>query len=64
MLRTKSYFSRYEQEDGTERDWASGESTTAAYWCLSTMASVGPDDAFAHPAECCEGRLCFKPELT
>jgi len=64
MLRTKTYFSRYAHEDGGQHDWSSGESTTAAYWCLATMASVGPDDGFVHPSDCCDARVCFKPELT
>jgi len=57
MLRTKTAF-------GTTaggHDWQSGESVTAAYWCLGTMQSAGPDDALAHPHACRAGRECFRP---
>ena len=40
-------------------DWRAGESTTAAYWCLCTMESAGPDDDFAHAKKCRAGRRCF-----
>jgi hypothetical protein len=40
--------------------WQTG-SSTAAYWCLDTMSSSGPDDALVHPGCCKEGRGCFKP---
>ena len=63
MLRTKTYFSQYTNEEGSAHDWSSGESTTAAYWCLATMTSVGPDDGFVHPHDCCDARVCFKGEI-
>ena len=40
--------------------WQRGESSTAAYWCLRTMTSSGPDDQLVHPQSCCAGRGCFK----
>jgi len=63
MLRTKTYFSRYTNENGDTHDWSSGESSTAAYWCLATMGPVGPDDGFVHPHDCSNGRACFKGEI-
>lgn len=41
------------------RDWRHGDSTTAVYWCLRTMETAGPDDGYAHPHCCQEGRTCF-----
>jgi hypothetical protein len=41
------------------RDWRHGDSSTAAYWCLSTMESAGPDNGFAHPHGCRAGRACY-----
>jgi hypothetical protein len=57
LLRTKTAFGTI---DGGH-DWQAGTSSTAAYWCLSTMQSAGPDDALAHPHGCLEGRACFQP---
>jgi hypothetical protein len=37
------------------RPWQRGESSTAVYWCLYTMAAVGPDDQLVHPHDCCCG---------
>jgi hypothetical protein len=57
MLRTKMAF-------GTivgAPSFREGESTTAAYWCLCTMESAGPDDDFAHAKKCRDGRRCFVP---
>ncbi len=59
LLRTKTYFGTY---TSTGSDWASGDSSTAVYWCLGTMASAGPDDQYAHPHTCCQGRPCFRGE--
>ena len=56
MLRTKNAFGSL--EPGAP-DWRTGASTTAAYWCLCTMESAGPDDGFAHAQRCREGRRCF-----
>jgi hypothetical protein len=39
--------------------WQLGNSSTAAYWCLQTMASVGPDEQLVEPRACCAGRECF-----
>jgi hypothetical protein len=56
MLRTKMSFGSVETGGP---DWRTGDSTTAAYWCLCTMESAGPDDDFAHARKCREGRRCF-----
>jgi len=63
MLRTKTAFGTYTSTAGDGGDWRMGESSTAAYWCLDTMSTAGPDDQLAHPHRCCGGRACFKPEL-
>jgi hypothetical protein len=42
--------------------WQHGDSSTAVYWCLRTMGTVGPDESYAHPHCCCAGRQCFKPD--
>ena len=55
-LRTKKAFGSFH---GNLYLWQSGDSTTAVYWCLRTMETVGPDDGFAHPHACVSGRECF-----
>lgn len=60
LLRTKTYFGTY---TSTGEDWGTGGSTTAVYWCLGTMANAGPDDQYAHPLCCREGRGCFRKPL-
>lgn len=55
-LRTKRAFGSFH---GNLYSWQSGDSTTAVYWCLRTMETVGPDDGFAHPHACVSGRECF-----
>jgi len=60
MLRTKTAFGGYASAGD---DWRMGESTTAVYWCLKTMATAGPDDDLAHPKDCCQGRACFQAPL-
>lgn len=57
-LRTKRAFGSFH---GNLYSWQSGDSTTAVYWCLRTMETVGPDDGFAHPHACTSGRECFVP---
>jgi len=57
MLRTKRGFG---SPVGGPR-WQDGGSATAAYWCLRTMEPAGPDDGYAHPHVCGEGRSCFIP---
>jgi hypothetical protein len=42
------------------RDWRFGDSSTAVYWCLSTMETAGPDDGYAHPHGCRAGRACYR----
>jgi hypothetical protein len=55
MLRTRG--GTDDQFDGV--DWRHGRSMTAAYWCLATMESVGPDEQYAHAQQCRQGRRCF-----
>ncbi len=57
-LRTKTAFGTFR---GGLYSWQSGRSTTAVYWCLRTMETAGPDERFAHPHACREGRACFEP---
>lgn len=57
-LRTKTAFGTFR---GNLYSWQSGRSTTAVYWCLRTMETVGPDDGYAHPHACLRGRGCFEP---
>jgi len=56
FLRTKTAFGASTGHD----PWQFGGSSTAAYWCLETMSSAGPDDQLALPASCCSGRSCFR----
>jgi hypothetical protein len=56
MLRTKNAFGNHVGY----RAWQRGESTTAVYWCLHTMGTVGPDDRLVHPHSCCGQRVCFQ----
>jgi hypothetical protein len=58
MLRTKTALGNYVGDDYSP--WELAESTTAAYWCLCTMTPAGPDDHFAHPDQCREGRCCYQ----
>jgi hypothetical protein len=58
MLRTKNAFGNHVGY----RPWQRGESTTAVYWCLHTMGTVGPDDRLVHPHACCQNRACFGRE--
>ena len=55
-LRTKNAFGS--MQTGAP-DWREGTSSTAVYWCLKTMETWGPDDGFAHPHTCKDGRRCF-----
>jgi hypothetical protein len=57
LLRTKTAFGTFA---GSLYSWQTGNSTTAVYWCLRTMETAGPDDGYAHPHACCEGRACFE----
>lgn len=36
-------------------------SSTAHYWCVQTMRTIGPDDQLVTPDQCCAGRGCFEP---
>ncbi|HQR39037.1 MAG TPA: hypothetical protein PLF26_11620 [Blastocatellia bacterium] len=60
LLRTKTAFGGLIGDASDPAPWQSGVSTTAVYWCLSTMETVGPDDVLAHPAACRSDRGCFK----
>ena len=60
MLRTKTAFGTFV---GNLWSWQSGNSTTAVYWCLRTMETAGPDDGYAHPHTCCQGRECFEEPI-
>jgi len=42
--------------------WKTGESSTASYWCLRTMNTIGPDEHVVHAQRCCSGRSCFHSE--
>lgn len=55
-LRTKTAFG----VAASEALWKLGDSTTAAYWCLSTMEPFGPDGSFCHPHRCGEERSCYQ----
>jgi len=59
LLRTKAAMGTFVGND-FDAPWEMAESGTAAYWCLNTMSSAGPDDCFAHPQYCREGRSCYK----
>jgi hypothetical protein len=58
MLRTKTALGSYVGDD--HAPWELAESGSASYWCLSTMLTAGPDDAFAHPERCRGNRSCYK----
>ena len=62
MLRTKTAFGSY-SIDNDDTPWQTGESTTAAYWCLKTMEACGPDEDFAHPSACVAGRSCYRAPI-
>ena len=59
MIRTKTAFGFYDENEEPVA-WELGQSTTAVYWCLSTMQTAGPDDQFVHPQDCREGRGCYR----
>ena len=61
MLRTKMAMGNFVSDDHTP--WELAESGTANYWCVCTMTPAGPDDHFAHPQECQEGRRCYQARL-
>lgn len=58
MLRTKNAFGNHVGY----RPWQKGQSSTAVYWCLHTMTTIGPDEQYVHPHNCCCGRKCFQRE--
>ena len=65
LLRTKTAFGSYMLETDDSDDapsWQDGNSTTAVFWCLKTMDTCGPDDAFAHAKSCRQGRECFRSD--
>ena len=54
-IRTKTAYGNAIGYEG----WQSGNSSTAAYWCLQTMGASGPDDQLVEPKQCRSGRGCF-----
>ncbi len=55
-LRTKmTYVGNSSEQDA----WRRGDKTAAAYWCLRTMRTTGPDDKPAVPEQCQSGRQCY-----
>ena len=66
MLRTKTAFGSYmletDEAGNDQPSWQDGNSTTAVFWCLKTMDTVGPDDDVAHAKSCRPGRECFRPD--
>lgn len=56
LLRCKSAYSPIAGGTG----WRHGDSTTEAYWCLSTMEAFGPDDDLVHAHHCRSGRRCWQ----
>jgi hypothetical protein len=55
-LRTKKMYVPALQGSGGSWD----DNGTARYWCLKTMAAVGPDDDFVDLHECRPHRRCFE----
>lgn len=53
-LRTKSSYTADRTED-TLRESQPG----AQYWCLRSMAPMGPDDRVVGPRDCLSQRVCF-----
>jgi hypothetical protein len=53
-LRTKSCYTA----DRTDRTLTEA-SPGAQYWCLRSMAPIGPDDRLVGPNECTGQRACF-----
>ena len=62
LLRTKNAFAKYVAHEN-QAPWQTGQSTTAVFWCLKTMETAGPDDCFAHPSRCQQGRSCYRDEF-
>jgi hypothetical protein len=56
QLRTKM---QYVAGPGDGSEWQR-VSATAAYWCLCTMAQIGPDDGLVTPQHCSPRRRCFQ----
>lgn len=55
-LRTQKMYIPAFQEAGMGLE----DSRKARYWCLKTMAGIGPDDDFAGIPECQPSRPCFE----
>ena len=53
-LRTKRYYYGAPDEVLETAD----QSTTAQFWCLRTMRSIGPDEATVSASSCRRGRAC------
>jgi hypothetical protein len=63
LLRAKTAFGTLVGDTTAIVPWHTGASRTAAYWCLATMTTAGPDDALAHPDACSARRRCFQGEV-
>jgi hypothetical protein len=59
LLRTKTMAlnTDYRRPGQASDDWA--VSSTAIFWCVTTMSVMGPDDLDAHPEDCCKTRACY-----
>lgn len=58
QIRTKMMFVATDWEERA----AEYPSSTATYWCLKTMAVVGPDGEPVDIGDCRAGRSCHEPE--
>lgn len=56
-LKTKMMYVAGREEATLDRP-----SGTAGYWCLHTMAQMGPDDGLVVPDRCLRGRGCWEEE--
>ena len=54
-LRTKSFYSA-EKNEQTLREESPGRS----FWCIQSVAGIGPDEKIVGPSECNIKRSCFE----
>jgi hypothetical protein len=54
-LRTKTMYLNVDYRSDADEPGCGG---TAAFWCLKTHGSLGPDDLPACPEDCGAGRAC------
>ncbi len=58
-LRSKAMYVYTDGISGGPRD---DDDDNSIYWCLKTMTSFGPDDAFVDSRDCkSSGRECYEP---